>query len=913
MFRRTIIHALLALLVAMPLAGAFSRDASAATSRVAIVKEWKGTVTVKKSGGSKSFKAFDKMSLNQGDILQTGADSSAVLQFANGSSEDDRMTVAANTTLTFSKLSHAKGTSTKVSMWSGSAWVDVKSIETKDDEFTLQTPTAIMGVRGTHLLVTVDPESGATHLTVAAGVVSASATVGEDGQSRQVHPTQNALFTDDEEITIAPVDLERLMSRTNADIVAAILESAAAIMLENEQFIERYGRDGLPAELGVSDEDLARFKSNTDNLLGGIASQAVKSGLLTQERLDRIITEVNNQSGIVIDPGRNTLTLTEQERQRQLEQQRKEEAVASQAEIRKQQEAADRKAKETLLRQLEMARIAKEEANRQEKDKKRENARQEYETKLTEAEKSRFDADKQNRETEAKDRGSSPSPTQGAAQTPSETATPTPSPSDSPPPEKSANAELANLGIGYLLADDSIVYVDLQSGFDPAQTDYSAEPVPNTTSELIVQPVAAHQGATVVVNGSPFSGWAAVPLGAAGSTTQVVIVVTAEDGAATKTYTVNAVRAPYLVNASDVTVEGLAAFDPGQFAYTLSPVDKSSISMTFGAADGGLTISAKAGIQGGQMSPVMPSPAPGVPFEVPLFIGTNEIQITANKQGYSPPQTYTFTVERTLSDKKSITSFDVYVGQGQTVTGAVYEDSKTILLVLPYGTVLTALEPTIGYDGASVSPDSGTMQSFESPVTYTVTAENGTTQDYTVVAAVEGYNIALNPTLGQQQGQQPYPNVSESYYFADADDFPYNVVNGKIDFGNNPHDRWTNYGGGIGQDWLVVDFGSRKAWNRVDLYLFSEGLQGGVQPPASYRIEYSVDGDDWHDVSGLTLSPATPEAAEQGSATPANTLNTATFDTVIASKLRVTFTNGHASVGVVELEVYYGAPFGSGN
>src|SRR5690606_12633889 len=152
-----------------------------------------------------------------------------------------------------------------------------------------------------------------------------------------------------------------------------------------------------------------------------------------------------------------------------------------------------------------------------------------------------------------------------------------PTPSETPP-AKSDNAELADLGIGYLLADDSIAYLDLQPGFDPALTDYTADPAPNTVTELIVQPVAAHQGATVAVNGSPLAGWAGVQLGAAGSATQVAIAVTAEDGATTKTYTVNAVRAPYLVNAGDVAVEGLAAFDPAQFAYTLSPVDKASIS-----------------------------------------------------------------------------------------------------------------------------------------------------------------------------------------------------------------------------------------------------------------------------------------------------------------------------------------------
>jgi hypothetical protein len=299
MFRKTIIQLLIGIIIALPILGVFANDVSAASSRVAVIKEMKGTVKVKKAGGSKEFTAFAKMSLNEGDVLKTSAGSSATLQFANGSSEDDKMTVAANTTITFSKLSNSNGTSTKVSMFNGSVWVDVKSISSKKDEFSLETPTAIMGVRGTHLLVTVDSATGATHLTVAAGVVKASSPgSNDDSKSIDVYPTQNALFTENNqgnsEITIAPVDLELLMKQNDASIVQAILENSADIIAENEQYVAKYEDQGIPGSLGSSQEDLARFKSNTENLLGAIADQAVKSGLLTQERLDQIVEVVLN-------------------------------------------------------------------------------------------------------------------------------------------------------------------------------------------------------------------------------------------------------------------------------------------------------------------------------------------------------------------------------------------------------------------------------------------------------------------------------------------------------------------------------------------------------------------------------------------------------------------------------------------
>jgi hypothetical protein len=52
---------------------------------------------------------------------------------------------------------------------------------------------------------------------------------------------------------------------------------------------------------------------------------------------------------------------------------------------------------------------------------------------------------------------------------------------------------------------------------------------------------------------------------------------------------------------------------------------------------------------------------------------------------------------------------------------------------MPFGTSKTNLVPTVTVSAAaSVSPTSGTAQDFTSPKTYTVTAEDGSTQDYVV-------------------------------------------------------------------------------------------------------------------------------------------------------------------------------------
>ncbi|TNJ59071.1 hypothetical protein FE784_37635, partial [Paenibacillus hemerocallicola] len=74
------------------------------------------------------------------------------------------------------------------------------------------------------------------------------------------------------------------------------------------------------------------------------------------------------------------------------------------------------------------------------------------------------------------------------------------------------------------------------------------------------------------------------------------------------------------------------------------------------------------------------------------------------------------------------------------VTGTVNEATYTVAITVPYGTNVTALTPTISFRGASISPNSGVSQNFTSPVIYTVTAADNTTQNYVVTVTA-----AANP------------------------------------------------------------------------------------------------------------------------------------------------------------------------
>lgn len=84
------------------------------------------------------------------------------------------------------------------------------------------------------------------------------------------------------------------------------------------------------------------------------------------------------------------------------------------------------------------------------------------------------------------------------------------------------------------------------------------------------------------------------------------------------------------------------------------------------------------------------------------------------------------------SSEKKITSLKI-----NNVNGTINESEHSVSVVLPLGTDVTSLEPVITIsNNATVSPESGVAKDFSTPVNYTVTAEDGTTQTYTVTVTL---------------------------------------------------------------------------------------------------------------------------------------------------------------------------------
>ena len=160
-----------------------------------------------------------------------------------------------------------------------------------------------------------------------------------------------------------------------------------------------------------------------------------------------------------------------------------------------------------------------------------------------------------------------------------------------------------------------------------------------------------------------------------------------------------------------------------------------------------------------------------------VYKGASISPASGVSQNFSSPVVYTvisadgstkaYTVTVTVTPgtaTKDITSFSVD-GIPGTIIGT------NIFVTVPYATNVAALAPDITFTGASINNASGVAQDFSLPVTYTVTAQDGSIKNYTVAVSVVGRwtglvggtaGIVGGTTLGFAITSDPQGNIYTS-------------------------------------------------------------------------------------------------------------------------------------------------------
>ncbi|WP_275901700.1 FecR domain-containing protein [Paenibacillus sp. SYP-B3998] len=387
------------------------------------------------------------MSLNQGDTLYTGENSTVTLNLSSG---DATVTLSDNAEINVSDL-HTSGGSekSKLKIWAGSMWVKVKSLAGSDDEFEVETPTAVMGVRGTQFFVHVDPRTGETKMFVGAGKVSATTVTTNAGSEQAakvvyLYPTQQISLDSRNEVQdlslkVELIDLEDFINDASPDVIKALIQNKADIDRENDEFIAKKKKEleegketADQTSMFIKDQAaLDKVKKNLDNLIGNIAKRALKDQKISKADMNKVIEETNKK---ISDNTRKLDLDNVQELDKtagvdlELEKKKQDELLKFEAVKIKKAEDEAKKLDEikqkltTILKTAEDANKKIEEANLKVKADEKARAEAELLKKLSDAEKKKFE--------EARNGGPTSTPTTGtsgggSSETPTETPKPT--------------------------------------------------------------------------------------------------------------------------------------------------------------------------------------------------------------------------------------------------------------------------------------------------------------------------------------------------------------------------------------------------------------------------------------------------------------------------------------------------------
>ena len=169
------------------------------------------------------------------------------------------------------------------------------------------------------------------------------------------------------------------------------------------------------------------------------------------------------------------------------------------------------------------------------------------------------------------------------------------------------------------------------------------------------------------------------------------------------------------------------------------------------------------------------------------YKGQSISPLAANTVDFSHPVVFTVTAEdgtataytvmiANFTSVKEITGFTFKVSDNsgfQSNVDGIIQDNL-ISVVLPSGADITRLKPSITYKGESISPVNGAVSDFTNVITYTVTADDKSTQSYTVlvfynkmvfVGSADGNVYALSAATGKVEWKYNthYP-VSHAIY-----------------------------------------------------------------------------------------------------------------------------------------------------
>ncbi|WBL41251.1 PKD domain-containing protein [Algoriphagus halophytocola] len=213
--------------------------------------------------------------------------------------------------------------------------------------------------------------------------------------------------------------------------------------------------------------------------------------------------------------------------------------------------------------------------------------------------------------------------------------------------------------------------------------------------------------------------------------------------------------------------------------------------------------------------------------------------------------TYSFDNFSVSEIQSSANDIETFSFAEQASVASLDTESHTVTIEVENGTVLSSLIPTVTVSGfASISPESGIAQDFSNPVNYTVTAEDGTEQIWTVsvieadppltkfIEDFDSYGTGVLTTVGSSSWEKENGN---------GVDIPVNNVglsagtSHSLSFTEGPHT--TDY---IPlQDNPIDLIGGQPFYFATYFKVNSLDAGAGSRIRTALRIDDEASGDDW--------------------------------------------------------------------
>ncbi|MCY9597385.1 hypothetical protein PC41400_08855 [Paenibacillus chitinolyticus] len=269
--------------------------------------------------------------------------------------------------------------------------------------------------------------------------------------------------------------------------------------------------------------------------------------------------------------------------------------------------------------------------------------------------------------------------------------------------------------------------------FDSGTTSYTAQ-VATGVSSIDVTPVVADGTATLTMNGHAATSGTAVPVSLNVGDNTITVVVTAQDGTTSETYTVTVNRAAPLSGNADLSSLSLSAgtlnpaFAPGTTAYTVNVANSvNTVDVTPATADSTAFVK----VDGKSVTS-------GTASAVSLNVGSNTVEVQVTAQNGSV-KTYTLTITRAASGNADLSGISLsegtltpLFGPAQLSYTAAVPNASTGIDVTAVTADATASITVNGDAVVSGTPKPVALNVGDNPITIVVKAANNTLKTYTV-------------------------------------------------------------------------------------------------------------------------------------------------------------------------------------